>query len=226
MNFFAAGVQMLQALVDQLLDHLTRNVQFATNPLFGDVQGQPLEGFKKALRVLLQAAQLDAQVTDQLTVFLPFGLVLFTGKRQAFLDALFARFLLQGGDGCLTPCGGVFGGLGFGIGRQDLIGGCVRTVRLRWGRCVVGTRRHRKSAGGLTHGRIDRCGHTPGAETAGRGLVPLGAQEMRHLLAVGEQGVRLPDLGFGVDGEWIRQSRLRCLPAPVRLLPTACVPDA
>ena len=69
-------VQLLNARLNQALNGLSRNLQLGAHQLFCQVQGQAFEGLEKALGVLADAAQLNAQMADEFAFFVSLGVQL------------------------------------------------------------------------------------------------------------------------------------------------------
>ena len=101
MDFFTRGVKLVQALPHELLDGTARHLQLAPHPLLGNVQRQPFERFKKALGILLQAAQLDTQVAQDLAFLVARLFLFFAGLLQPLLKALIPGFLFERRNGRL-----------------------------------------------------------------------------------------------------------------------------
>ena len=140
------------------------------------MQRQAFERLKKALWVLADAAQFDAQVTDQLSLFGAFGVQLgaqlFAHLGLAIGQALLVGGCAQGSQGRFRDQGvlGLLRQKGFGGGFAEWL--CVVVGQLGTG--------HRLGQGQGV-GRLGAIGHAPGAKGVRFGFVPLGAQENRGL---------------------------------------------
>ena len=96
-------VQLLNAGLNQIAHSLARQLQFCTHQLLGHMQGQAFEGLKKPLRVLVDAAQLDAQMADQLTLFCAFGVVFRPQLVLAFDETVLEGLVAHLRQGRLAP---------------------------------------------------------------------------------------------------------------------------